>query len=73
MTGKSILSCPSVIRLAECTISRHQAAAITLGRALKCELLRKVLKAISAWIGYNVKLFCKPTPWILRKTPVVLM
>jgi len=41
--------------------------------APKCELLRKVPGVRAVWIGYKVKLMCKPKGWLLRKSLSVLM
>ena len=39
----------------------------------KCEPLRKVPGVKAIWIGYKVKLMCKPKGWLLRKSLSVLM
>ncbi|SAD09508.1 Uncharacterised protein [Enterobacter cloacae] len=58
---------------AKCNIFPFPRAGNPPSRAPNCELIRKVPGAIAILMVYNVKLICKLTARLLRKSLAVLM
>ena len=58
---------------AKCNIFPFSRAANPPSRAPNCELMRKVPGAIAILMVYKVKLICKLTARLLRKSMAVLM